>query len=137
MRLLLSKLLSYLYLFGQNWRITWSDVWRDSGHRWLTIFDIILLTITLILDFWLAAVGRGGLLILHYNINFGIDLIGSANSIYWLPLGATVAVVINSLLLQLNYPSAKQLRLTSLVGSLAVLILINLALSSLLLINFR
>lgn len=137
MRLLLSKLLNYFYLFGQNWRITWSDIWHDSGHRWLTIIDIILLVISWILAFWLAAVGRGSLLILHYNINFGIDLIGSANSIYWLPFGATVAVVVNSLLLQINYPAAKQLRLTSLAGSLAVLILINLALASLLLINFR
>ncbi|MFA6320157.1 MAG: hypothetical protein WCX66_04500, partial [archaeon] len=63
----------------------------------MAIIDLILLTITWILAFWLAAVSRGGLLILHYNINFGIDLIGSANSIYWLPVGATAAFVINSL----------------------------------------
>lgn len=137
MHLLWSKLLSYLYLFSQEWRITWSDIWRESSSRWLTIIDLILLVTTWILAFWLAAVSRGGLLILHYNINFGIDLIGSANSIYWLPAGATAAFVVNGLLLLINYPSAKQFRMTSLAGSLSVLVLANLALAGLLLINFR
>ncbi|NCU44526.1 hypothetical protein EOM71_02495 [Candidatus Falkowbacteria bacterium] len=137
MHLLWSKLLSYLYLFSQEWRITWLDIWHETSSRWLAIIDLILLTITWILAFWLAAVSRGGLLILHYNINFGIDLIGSANSIYWLPTGATIAFVINSLLLLINYPAAKQFRTTSLAGSLSVLALVNLALASLLLINFR
>ena len=137
MRLIWSRFLNYFYLAGQEWRNTWFDIWHDPSGRWLTIVDFLSLAISWILAGWLASMTSKGLLILHYNIHFGIDLIGSPTSIYWLPAGLTLAAIINSFVLLFRYPLAKQLRITILVGSLAVFILADLALLGLLLINFR
>ena len=137
MRLLWSKFLNYFYLVGQEWRSTWVDIWNNPGGRWLTILDFLLLVISWVLAGWLVSATSKGLLILHYNIHFGIDLIGSPTSVYWLPAGATLAAVVNSFVLLFHYQLAKQLRVTILAGSLAVFALTDLALVSLLLINFR
>lgn len=137
MKLLWSKILNFFYLAGQNWRLVWLEIWHDSIGRWLTIVGSILLMISWVLSIWLVAIGGDGLLILHYNIHFGIDLIGSSASAYWLAFGATVAAALNSFLVSLPYAFVKQLRLTVLVGNSAVLILADLALASLLLINYR
>ena len=137
MRLFWSKILNYIYLAGQEWRVTWSDVWRDLSNRWLTIISLLLLAGSWALAAWLAAMTSGGLLILHYNIHFGIDLIGSPSDIYWLPAGVTLAALVNSFIMLLHYPLTKQLRLTILSGSLAVFALTDLALAGLLLVNFR
>jgi len=137
MRLLWSKFLNYNYLAFREWRSTWIDVWRDPGCRWLTISSILLLIISWVIAVVLVSIGDNGLLILHYNIHFGIDLIGQPASIYWLPAGVTAVAVINSFILLLHYPWVQQLRITVLAGSLAVFLLADIALAGLLLINFR
>ncbi|HQB50760.1 MAG TPA: hypothetical protein PLT32_00910 [bacterium] len=137
MRLFFSKILNFFYLATNAWRAVWSEIWHNRTGRWLIMTDLFLLLLSWSLSIAMVKLGGEGLLILHYNIHFGIDLIGSANSIYWLPTGATIAFLVNSFILPVQYNNNRQLKMTILGGSLAVLFFINLALSGLLLINFR
>ncbi|HNW55950.1 MAG TPA: hypothetical protein PKN62_02635 [bacterium] len=137
MKLFFSRILNFIYLATKAWQAAWLEIWRNNFGRWLMITNSILLIIAWLQTIAMARLGGDGLLILHYNIHFGIDLIGSAGSIYWLPIGATIAVLLNSFILPIQYNANRQLKMTVLGGSLAVLVFINLALSGLLLINFR
>jgi hypothetical protein len=137
MRLFWSKIINHFYVIGQTWRLTWRDIWHEPANRWLIIFTLIFLIGNWLLAELLASIAGNGLLILHYNIHFGIDLIGQPASIYWLPAGATVAIIINSFLPLIRCQASRQVRLIVLFGSLSVMIAVSLALTGLLLINFR
>ena len=41
---------------------------------------------------------REGLLFLHYNVLFGVDLIGEWWQVFWLPAGGTIILLVNALL---------------------------------------
>lgn len=137
MKLFWSKIINYFYVLGQTWRLVWRDIWHEPANRWLIIFTLIFLIGNWFLAGLLVFIAGNGLLILHYNIHFGIDLIGQPTSIYWLPIGATVAVVVNSFLPLVRCQANRQVRLIVLIGSLSVMIMASLALAGLLLINFR
>ena len=136
MKLFLSKIINYFYLAGQAWQVVWSDIWHELTGRTLIIINGILWIGSWAIATILYFLGGSKLLILHYNIHFGIDLIGRPAMIYWLPLGLTVAIVVNSFLSLAHYPVPRQLRLVILVGTLLVSVFVYVALGSLLFINF-
>jgi hypothetical protein len=84
--------MSYSQFYGrlQNWRLQASGTLKDLFG--LTSNRLYLLAILIIqgVSWWLASyifrVIAGNVLILHYNVDFGIDLIGSPNLIFYFPL---------------------------------------------------
>lgn len=81
----------------------------------------------------------GDILVLHYNVDFGIDLVGSPARIYIYPLFGLAVFVINLLLL-LFLSKDKNIKIFShlLLGAAALFgIFLCLALLAVYLINFR
>ena len=136
MKLFLSKIINYFYITGQAWQAAWLDIWYELVGRILIIINGILWLSSWAIASILYFLGGNKLLILHYNVYFGIDLIGSPGMIYWLPLGLTMAIILNSFLPLVHYSAPRQLRLVILIGTLLVSVLVNVVLGSLLFINF-
>ena len=136
MKLFLSKIINYFYITGQAWQVVWLDIWHEWIGRVMVIINGILWLGSWVMASVLYFLGGSKLLILHYSVHFGIDFIGRPAMIYWLPLGLTVAIALNSFLPLVHYSAPRQLRLVILIGTLLVSTLVNVALGSLLFINF-
>jgi hypothetical protein len=76
------------------------------------------------------------LMVLHYNIIFGVDLIGAPSKIYYLPLIGLIFSIINIVLLILVFKTSRLLNSLIFVFTLLVNIFIFLGLFSLYLVNF-
>jgi hypothetical protein len=79
------------------------------------------------------------LLVLHYNIDYGTDLVSEPNRIFYYPIGLLLALFLN-LIISLSLYRHKDFKLfvNLLLGALALFsIFLNLALLSIYLINFR
>ncbi|MHB8903847.1 MAG: hypothetical protein ACYC40_01950 [Patescibacteria group bacterium] len=79
------------------------------------------------------------LLVLHYNVEFGTDLISQPNQIFYYPLGGLLFILLNLIICLLFYRNKDfKLFIDLLVGGAALFsIFLNLALLSIYLINFR
>lgn len=81
----------------------------------------------------------GDILVLHYTVDFGIDLIGAPNRVFFLPLFGSVVVIINfifSLFLVKRRDFSTQAHLLF-AGALIFCLFLNLAIFFLYLINFK
>lgn len=81
----------------------------------------------------------GDFLILHYNINFGVDLVGSPEKIFFYPLAGLLAVIINFVLIFIFARRKESRFITHLfLGSTVIFeIFLSLVLLAVFLINFR
>jgi hypothetical protein len=82
---------------------------------------------------------KGDLIILHYNVNFGVDLIGNSNKIFITPLLGLIIVLINVFLLA-NFLKSGHFKFIAhfLLGAAILVNLFLLAsLALIYLINFR
>lgn len=79
------------------------------------------------------------LLVLHYNVEFGTDLISNPSQIFYYPIGGLLALVLNlTICLVLYRHKDFKLFVNLLLGGIALFsIFLNLALLSIYLINFR
>lgn len=64
---------------------------------------------------------------LHYTVHLGVDLIGSKSQIYFLPLGAFLVVLANSVLAYFLYLNQKQLARILFLATLIIQIFLWLA----------
>lgn len=82
---------------------------------------------------------NGRFLILHYNVDFGIDLLASAKNIFYLPLSVLILNLINLILAIIFFrrESHKSLSLLLLNANALILLFSNLAIFILFLINFH
>lgn len=121
-------------------RSLWEKVCDFSGIFYVRAYLILLILLNIIN--WLAARAISGkatqnLVILHYNIDFGVNLIGGAARIYVIPALGLAIILINYILSVFIHKQSK----TAVHLLLAAAILSNLFLlfasASLYLINFR
>jgi hypothetical protein len=81
----------------------------------------------------------GGLLVLHYNIDFGIDWVGDPNNIFYFPSLGLLFILVSFIFLLFSAPG-RNFRFQSqlaLAGAVFLNILVIIALGSVYLINFR
>jgi hypothetical protein len=76
------------------------------------------------------------LAILHYNITFGVDSLGSPNQLYWLPLVGLLLFLANAIITMFFYKRDKFLLNLLLSSNIFINIVIGLALYSIYLINY-
>jgi hypothetical protein len=81
----------------------------------------------------------GDFLILHYNIDFGVDLVGSPDKIFFYPLIGLVVAIVNIFLVSTSARRKESQFITHLFFGSAVVfgIFLSLALLAIFLINFR
>lgn len=77
------------------------------------------------------------LIVLHYNIDFGVNLIGGAKKIYLIPLLGLIIILINFILLAVIHRQGKFIVHLLLSGAILANLFLLAGLASLYLINFR
>jgi len=115
----------------------------DDEHRyaaWLKIFGVFFgLSLALNLVIWaliLTQIGKFDLDIpLHYNIYFGIDDFGSKNNLFFLPIFASLVLIVNFLVSFYFANKEKFLTYFLLGASIFIQILVLLASLSILTLN--
>lgn len=116
-----------------------SQVWKFRPARTYLAFILLLQAAA-----WFIAIAAyrhvsGSLLILHYNINFGADLIGAPEQIFYFSATALVVTIFNVVLVAF-WSKRKDFRtLVHMMLSASVLInlLLVMALAAIYTINFR
>ncbi len=100
----IQKILNYLYLGIYNIREQFGDL---LSLFYVRIYLIIILGLNLLNCFFVYVININiadkNSVILHYNVDFGIDLIGNARQIYIIPLMGLVIVLFNLILLSFVY----------------------------------
>lgn len=86
-----------------------SIFWRDLVIRYLTIVSIVLHLVLwlLIIIKIVPLAGQADFLSLHYNIYFGIDLIGSWYKIFTVPIVGLIFLIINIFLITVLFRREK------------------------------
>jgi len=135
----LSKIDENFYLLRQKFFGAFSYL---SGYFFIRLYFIFLLGINLLI--WLAAYFINAsvsqdLVVLHYNIDFGVDLIGSVKRVYIIPLLGLIIILVNAVLIFIfsrrqDFKFFSHLLLTA---SLVVNLFLLISLGSIYLINFR
>lgn len=137
MRMGWSKILNNIHIKRHTFSRMVLDIF---SFLYIRIYLIILLSINLLI--WLIAFNINknvsqDLVFLHYNVTFGINLIGSVKRVYIIPLLGLVIIIINFILLLFIHRQAKFIvHLLLFTAMLANLFLIA-AIISIYLINFR
>ncbi|MBU4332127.1 hypothetical protein KKD19_01270 [Patescibacteria group bacterium] len=99
---------------------------------WLGIFALLFNILIWIFIIWRLSAGEE-LIPLHYNIYFGVDLIGQKNWLFELPLIGLFILAINFLLARVVYNEEKIvsyiLSIASLIAQLVLLVAVSLVLN--------
>jgi hypothetical protein len=134
----LSKFYENFYSLRQNFFSGFSYL---SGFFFVRLYFIILLGLNLFV--WLAVylINTGvsqELIVLHYNTDFGVDLIGEVGKLYIIPILSLIVILINEILLFAcsRRKDFKFLAHILLAAALAVNLVLLAALGSIYLINF-
>jgi len=116
-----------------------SAIWRFLPSRWYLLF-IALFQVLAWLQAWSIRHNlTGNLVVLHYNINFGTDLVGAPGEIFIYPLLGLGVFLLNFIILA-AFRRHKDWRILVhiLLGAAAVFgLFLSLVLLSIYLINFR
>lgn len=106
--------------------------WRDRLIRYNVLVALLLQASLWFLIFFkiMPLVNQLDFLSLHYNIYFGIDLIGSWYRIFYIPVAGLIFLIINIFLIILLYK--KERFLSYFVAACSVLISLGLAVALLL-----
>lgn len=100
-------------------------------------FSFAINVLNWIIAFYIVAKTNSNLIILHYNVDFGADLIGEIRKIYTIPILGLIIIFINLILSFAMYKKGKfiinSLLLSALIGNIFLLT----ALGALYLVNFR
>lgn len=113
-----------------------------SGYFFIRLYFIVLLGLNLLIwliAYFINASVSQDLVVLHYNIDFGVDLIGSVKRIFIIPLLSLIITLINVVLV-FGFSRHKDFKFFAhllLTASLAVNLFLLIALGSIYLINFR
>ena len=132
----IGKLLNYFHIGRQMSVAAVGDL---SSFFYVRVYLIIVAAINFIS--WLSAyiVNKkisSDLVVLHYNIDFGANLIGSVKEIYIIPFLGTLIILINVVLLLFIHRQSRFLAHALLAGALFANIFFLLALASVYMVNF-
>ena len=116
----------------------WGAIWRLKSSRWyLLALGLLQIIVWLQASFVFKKISSG-LLVLHYSVDFGIDLVGPPSQIFYYPLFG-LAIIFLNLVIAAAWREKKDFKVTArLLLAAAVLfnIFLCLALLSVYFINF-
>lgn len=127
-----------LLIFWQNYKKAWQTYWQDKTNYWYFFINLFLLACAWLFAYYIFYKLGDDLLIFHYTVDFGIDSISSASSVFVIPILSTLINIINFKFQLFSWRFSLQTsyyRLFSL-SSLILNIFIILALLSIYLSNF-
>ena len=137
MRILWLKFLNY---FNLSNRVSWNSVFDLLGFIYVRIYLIVSIGVNLLN--WSTALFINQnvsqkLVFLHYNVNFGVDLIGDVSRVYIIPLLGLIIIVVNFILLIFIHKHSKFIVHLLLGAALMANLFLSAAIASVYLINFR
>jgi len=121
--------------FG-NLRDSISEVLEMPLYKLLSFINIFLIIILWLSTYYINAIVSQELIVLHYNIDFGVNLIGPARSLYLFPLASMYIFLANWTLTVLIRQDRKFFAYFFILGSISAGAFLLLALGSLYLVNF-
>ena len=132
-----SKIANYFYVSRKSLK----EISRYLlGLLYFRIYLLIALTLNLLnwlLVYYFNASLSQNLVILHYNVNLGVNLIGEAGKIYTIPLLGLIFKIFNFILLLNIYQEGKFVIHLLLATTAVVNLILIISTASLYLINFR
>jgi hypothetical protein len=134
----LSKFYEFFYSFRQKFSEGASYL---LSFLFVRLYFIILLGLNLLIWISVYLINSGvsqDLIVLHYNVDFGVDLIGGVKRLFIIPILSLIVILINEILLFAFYrrKDFKFLAHLLLGGSLLVNLFLLIALGAIYLINF-
>lgn len=134
-----SSFYNLFFNFRQHTAQALKSLWRHQSAR---LYLLIALAWQIIAWFQARFIFKnlsGDLLVLHYNVDYGTDLVSAPNQIFYYPAGDLLVILINLILCLALYRQRDfKLFANLLLGGVALFgIFLNLALLSIYLINFR
>lgn len=99
--------------------LSMKDFFKDNIIKFLLIFSLAL-NVSLFLFFYFFIKHSDIPIVLHYNVNWGVDYFGEVKSIFILPLVGLIIFLLNSILALRTWA-----RMKSLAYFLSVIILIS------------
>jgi hypothetical protein len=116
-------------------RFFWHGFWTDP-----VIFFSIILAILVNIGLWIAlfrtVVPTEAPIILHFNIRFGVDIIGNWRNLFFMPALAAGMLFLNLLLSRFFYYKERLVSYLFACTALALQLLMAVGVISLILINF-
>ena len=134
-----SSFYARFYNMRQKIGLAFKLIWRTKVNR---LYLFIILFLQLLVWFQAVFIYRnlsGNILVLHYNVDFGVDLVADPSRIFYYPLlGFGVSLANLIILLFLRSERDKQIFAHLLFGTAVLFgVFLSLALMSVYLINFR
>lgn len=134
-----SRFYNLFFNFRQHTVQAFKSLWRDHFARFYLLITLFWQIIAWFQARFIFKNLTGDLLVLHYNVDYGTDLVSDPNRIFYYPLGGLVVLLINLIICLLFYRHKDfKLFVNLLLGGIALFsIFLNLALLAIYLINFR
>ena len=137
MRIILLKLISRFYLD----RYALGEIVLDLLYYFFVKIYLITLLILNLINWFMAFIINKNvsqdLIFLHYNVTFGVNLIGDVKRVYIIPLFGLIIIMINFALLLFIHKQSKFIIHLLLITALLVNLFLLAAIISVYLINFR
>jgi len=132
------SLYNFWYNFKRNLASYLRAYWRYQPNRWYLFFIILLQIVLFALAYLIFRTIGNDLFVYHYNVDFGVDGVGSASLAFNAPIISSVIAFINIILIIImsRQSSSHFLSQAANLSSILISFLAGLALMSLYLINF-
>lgn len=98
MKIIFSKFLSYLYRGLTYIRTSLRLLLVNRSFLVITVITVFLNILNWVGVYFLVKAVGTNLAVLHYNVVFGVDLVGDASQFYNVPFFGLVTIIINVLL---------------------------------------
>jgi len=134
-----SRLSERFYNGRQQIRTAWLSLWHFRPSRAYFLIWLLLQLLAWWQAIFIFRHLSGNVLVLHYNVNFGIDLVGDPMRIFIYPLYGLAVLLINLLIILMSHRRRDFSVFVHLLLAAALLfaIFINLVLMFVYLINFK
>ncbi len=131
-------------IYGQldNFWQKLAQAFQDALNFRSIYYYLVSLLLLQVLAWWqsvrIFSLATGDRLIMHYNINYGVDRIGIPSKIFYLPSLALLVILINLaiLLFATKHPAQRLFHHLLLSASVIVAVFVNIGLMALYLVNF-
>jgi hypothetical protein len=129
----------HFYNWKKNLSLAFKALWHFRPSRFYLSFFVILQGIAWWQAIYIFRHLSGNILVLHYNVNFGIDLVGNPSQIFFYPLYGLGIFLINLIIAMLSHRRFDFHTFVHLLLATALLfaLFLNLALMFIYLINFK
>jgi len=134
---LINNISSFLRAFAANFRDTAIDVLALPYIKLLTALNLLLNALLWLSTYAINTLVSQELIVLHYNVDFGVNLIGSSHSLYMIPALGLYIVTVNFFLCVFIKTDRRLFAYLLNAAALSAGSFLLLALGSLYLINFR